>query len=87
MEDSTGIMNGENFLAIIILVSLIVLTCLGSFYMKVLVPFYNERRYIKMEIERSSGKKKDYWKRQLKILYLLHIPIIGPFIINKIYRR
>ena len=87
MENSTAMTSNESFTAILILISVIALMCMGSIYMKVWLPFINERRYIKMEIERSIGKKKDYWKKQLKILYLLHIPIIGGFIINRKYKR
>ena len=35
-----------------------------------LLPILEERRQIKMEIARSSGKERIYWERKLKKLYL-----------------
>ena len=43
-----------------------------------ITPFLDERKYIIMEIHRSSEKSEImYWKRALKILTLRQIPIIG----------
>ncbi len=47
----------------------------------VVVPFLDERAYLKMEIKRSTNENEaDYYKKRLKILYLQHIPFIGLFI-------
>ncbi len=50
-----------------------------AFYFNVIVPFVQEREYIKREIKRSDGEEYYHWKRELKRLYLAHIPIIGRF--------
>lgn len=47
----------------------------------IIVPFREERSYIKMEMKRSTDRNIYlFWKRQLKRLYLKSIPIIGRFI-------
>ena len=86
MESNTTIMAVEGFLLVFMFILIFILVLIALFYIKVWIPFANDKRYIKMEIERSTGKKKDFWKKQLKILYLLHIPIIGVFIINHKYK-
>ncbi|MBQ9736991.1 MAG: hypothetical protein IJV86_01125 [Clostridia bacterium] len=50
-----------------------------AFYVNVVMPFMEERKYIKKEIKRSDGEEYYYWKRELKRLYLTHMPIIGRF--------
>ena len=45
----------------------------------VVAPFIKEREYIKMEMQRSDGDEYDYWKSELKRMYVVHIPIIGRF--------
>ena len=47
------------------------------FYFYVVMPFIEERNYIKMEMQRSDDEEYYYWKRELKRLYLSQIPIIG----------
>ena len=48
-------------------------------YFNIIAPFMKAREYIKMEMQRSDGNEYYYWKRELKRLYLSHIPIIGRF--------
>ena len=50
-----------------------------AFYVKVVMPFMQKRDYIKKEIKRSDGEEYYHWKRELKRLYLAHVPIIGRF--------
>ncbi len=71
----------------LIIIPIFVFALIVKIYTNVWIPFINERNHIKMEMQRSTGKKKEYWKRRLNILYLLHIPIIGMFIINRKYKR
>ena len=50
-------------------------------YFKVFRPFSERRRYIKMEMMQSDeGAEYNYWKRELKKLYIELIPIFGWFI-------
>ncbi len=65
-----------NVLCFVILMFLALLL-IGAYYIRVIAPFIADRHYIKMEINRSVGREYRYWKRQLKILYLCSIPIIG----------
>ena len=50
-----------------------------AFYFNVIAPFMKARDYIKMEMQRSDVDEYYYWKRELKRLYISHIPIIGRF--------
>lgn len=43
-------------------------------------PFVETREYIKREINRSDDREYYYWKHELKMLYIEHIPILGWFI-------
>ena len=64
----------------VILVVLVVLILSVIFLMNVLIPLKNARRYIIMELNRSSGQEeRDYWERELKRLYLDAIPILRLF--------
>ena len=57
-----------------------------AFIVNVWIPYQDERSYIKMEIQRSDGEEREYWKHVLREFYISHIPIIGRIIL-KIYRR
>ncbi len=61
------------FIFIVIIGFFIVL----AFCFNVVMPFMKDRDYIKREMQRSDEKEYYYWKRELKRLYLSHIPIIG----------
>ena len=57
-----------------------------AFYINVWIPFVNRRSYIKMEMSRTTGEKKKYWKKQLRYLYIEHIPVVGKLILIKILK-
>lgn len=57
-----------------------------AFIVNVWIPYQDERSYIKMEIQRSDGEEREYWKHVLREFYISHIPIFGRIIL-KIYRR
>lgn len=63
------------FVFVVIIGSFVVL----AFFINVVMPFMKERDYIKMEMQRSDDEEYYYWKRELRRLYLSHIPIIGRF--------
>ena len=63
------------FFIFIIVISFFVL----AFCFNVVKPFMEERDYIKMEMRRSDEEEYYYWKKELRRLYLSHIPIIGRF--------
>ena len=63
---------------------LILIIIIGSFLFlvftfNVVMPFIEERNYIKMEMKRSEDEEYYHWKRKLKRLYLSYIPFIGWF--------
>jgi len=60
-------------IAIIIIVLFVLLYFIGTR----IGDFLGERNYIKMEMQRTDGNERLYWKRKLKLLYLQSIPIIG----------
>lgn len=47
------------------------------FHLNVVRPFLKERSYIKMEMGRSNEEEYRYWKRELRKLYIYHIPFVG----------
>ena len=53
--------------------------CISRLYMNVIYPFVRTRAYIKGEIDRSDGNEYYYWKRELRNLYIEHIPVFGWF--------
>lgn len=63
------------FVGVIIAVMLLI-----SFFINVWIPFSTEKNYIKMEISRTTGRRKKYWKMQLRYLYFKHIPLLGKII-------
>ena len=67
----------------IFLAVLLLLPVLISFVINVLVPFKENRDLIKMEMNRTKGRKHRYWKRELKKLYISHIPIVRWFFRKK----
>lgn len=73
----------DNFGNLAILIPLLVILALLLFlalYLDVIKPFLKEREYIKMEMNRSSGKERAYWKKELRALYKSKLPIIGRFL-------
>ena len=54
--------------------------CILGLYLNIIQPFAETRAYIKEEINRSDGEEYYYWKHELKMLYVEHIPILGWFI-------
>lgn len=74
-ESQNDIMMLLFFVGVIILLMLLI-----SFYVNVWIPFVTEKNYIKMELLRATGRRKKYWKMQLRHLYVKHIPILGKII-------
>ncbi len=49
-------------------------------YLKIVMPFLEERNYIKMEMKRSFNEDEYiFWKKILVSFYLKHIPIVRRF--------
>lgn len=70
----------EKTILFFIFVVVIVFFIVVWFYFNVAQPFAQERHYIKMEMARSNDEREyNHWKKELKRLYLAHIPIIGIF--------
>ncbi len=68
------------FLAI---VSALIMIFAFKVYRDRVIPFITERNYIKRELLRaSSSREYRHWKRRLKRLYILNIPILGKLIIK-----
>ena len=55
----------------------ILILCILGLYLNVIQPFVETREYIKREINRPDDREYYYWKHELKMLYIEHIPIIG----------
>ena len=66
-----------------ILLAMLIVLCVAPVYMKIIRPFSEHRRYIKTEMQRSYNESEyRYWKRKLKKLYILQIPILGKLIVK-----
>lgn len=63
----------ENTFFIFMVIVIVVVFLLFSFYLNVFVPFMKERRYIKMEMQRSDDEEYKFWKNKLKKLFLKHM--------------
>ncbi len=70
----------SDIITIILCIALIVVLFVLIYIAKVIMPFLKDRKYIKIEMERSSGSEHEYWKKELKKLYKYYIPIIGRFL-------
>ena len=58
--------------AISVIFGILMLVGLIGFFME----FTAKRRYIKMEIHRTDGMERVYWKRELRRHYLSIIPFV-----------
>lgn len=64
----------------IVFITIMLFFIIVFLYLYFLAPFLEARKNIKIEMKRSYGKEYEYWKRELRRLYLESIPIIGRFI-------
>ena len=49
-----------------------------------ILPYYETVGYIKTEIRRTTGRKQEHWKRELKKLYASCVPLIGKYLVKHI---
>ena len=70
-------------LLLLILGVFIFILLLVAFIKQLLLPFLIKRQNIKIELLRTSGEEHQYWKRQMKRLYIGYIPFIGKHIKRK----
>ena len=67
-------------LFLVLLILAFFITIMTITWINKIVPFLEEREYIKMEMQHSFDEGEyHYWKRELKQLYLQAIPLIGRF--------
>jgi len=66
-------------LCVVIITALLIVSIV--LYHSVILPFIEERKYLKMELRRSEydGEEYRYYKKKLNRLYLSCIPFIGRF--------
>lgn len=75
-----NIYDTEGDMLIILGLAVLILFVLLAIYFDIIHPLIKEREYLKMEMRRSYNEYEyRYWKRELRRLYLRHIPIIGRF--------
>ena len=72
---------------LVILAIPFILLFIAVFWMNIVKPFLKEKEYIKMEMGRSNEEEYQYWKRELKKLYIWHIPLVGPVIYRNMRKR
>lgn len=71
---------------VIAIVALVLFVMLRTYLANTVIPFFNRRRYLKMEIARADDDDEYYyWKDKLKRHYIRHIPLIGRFLVRFFY--
>lgn len=70
-------------LILLFFLCLILFVIITVMYFGVIKPFMSSRKYILMEISRSTGSECVHWEKELKRLYVSYIPIIGPVLSNR----
>ena len=63
-----------------IIVAIAVIVVFISISVINIIPMLNERKYIKMEMQRA-GSEREYahWRKVLRVFYMQHIPIVRWF--------
>ncbi len=70
----------ENDIFILAGLLAIIFFAISALYLEVIAPIIDDREYIIMKMRCSSSKEEyDYWRWELRRVYLRHIPIIGRF--------
>lgn len=61
-----------------IVLSIIILGIISLLFINSFINFYDAKRYIQMEIDRSYDDESEYryWRHKMKKLYKKHFPII-----------
>ncbi len=54
---------------VIFMIAFAIATIFMIFYFKRIAPFLSARKHIKMEMKRSEGDERAYWKKELRRLY------------------
>ncbi len=75
--------NYENpiFTLLVVFSVMLLIFIIWGFFFSTIIPLIKDRRYIKMEIARSTNiSEYRYWKKRLRRLYLSSIPIFGRFL-------
>lgn len=55
-----------------------------NYYVSVIIPFNNEKKYIEEEIQRSVGRARRHWQKKLKKHKLTLVPFIGKWLSKKV---
>lgn len=80
MANTLSLGEDFGFLLCVLIVTALLFISIGLYY-SVILPFIEERKYLKMELRRSryGGEEYHHYKKELKRLYLRFIPLIGRF--------
>ena len=58
-----------------------------AYILSVVKPFVERRDFIKMEMQRTMGPEHFFWKRELKLLYISHIPFVGKLLFRYLNKK
>ena len=75
----------EYLLLLLLIMAASLLLCV--FEIAVFKPFRDEIRFYRLEISRSTGDEKEFWKREYKYFYIRSIPFVGKLIYKKMRKR
>ncbi len=70
--------DADSTIMIVFFIAIAIIIFVYLFYAKLIGPFREKKRYIKIELERAYTEREYlHWKRELKHLYMSYIPIYG----------
>ena len=73
-------MTNNYYVMMVIVILFLAPLFLASFYVNFYIPFERQRKSIRLEIERGDPEEREYWKKELKKLYISLLPFSGKFI-------
>lgn len=74
-------------LLILVIACFVAILVVTAFIVNFWLPFLKQRSYLKMEIRRTDGEEKKYYKKQLEIFYASHVPFVRHFMFKKKSRK
>ena len=76
------VQHANDALIVGIVITLVLIGVISTFYKFYIMQFKSRARYLKMEMKRSYGREYQYWNRKLKRHYVRSIPLIGKFLVR-----
>lgn len=73
---------------LLIVLFFVLLFFMFAFYQKVIKPFQDDRKYIKLQLSKAyDNDEYRFWKRELRRLYLIRVPFVGAILKRRHHRH